>query len=65
MTSRTVLHVRLEHELPVAPLVLPDLSKRASLDLDVEFLSRSAAVQLFLQRAQAIRPDFNITKLAP
>jgi len=62
VTSRTVLRLRLEHELPVAPLVLPDLSKRAPLDLDVEFLSRNAAVQLFLQCAQAIKPDFNITE---
>jgi predicted ATPase len=28
----------------------------------VEFLSRYAAVQLFLQRAQAIKPNFNITE---
>src|SRR6266550_1182001 len=94
VTSRTVLHVRLEHELAVAPLVMPDLSKRAPQDLfaplareqfaplareqfaplareqfaplareqDVEFLSSYAAVQLFLQRAQAIKPDFNITE---
>jgi predicted ATPase/DNA-binding CsgD family transcriptional regulator len=62
VTSRTVLHVRLEHEVPVAPLVLPDLSKKAPQDFDVEFLSRYAVVQLFLQRAQAIKPDFNITE---
>lgn len=62
VTSRTVLHVRLEHEVPVAPLALPDLSKSAPLDGDVEFHLRSAAVQLFLQRARAIKPDFNITE---
>ena len=59
VTSRTALHVRLEHKLSVAPLVLPDISKKAPLDFDVEFLSRYAAVQLFLQRARAIKPNFN------
>jgi predicted ATPase/DNA-binding CsgD family transcriptional regulator len=62
VTSRTVLRVRLEQELQVAPLVLPDLSKRASPDEDAEALARSTAVQLFLQRAQAIKPDFTITE---
>jgi predicted ATPase/DNA-binding CsgD family transcriptional regulator len=62
VTSRTVLRVRLERELAVAPLVLPDLAKRASPHADLEVLSRSAAVQLFLQRAQAIKPDFTITE---
>ena len=60
VTSRTVLHVRLEYELPVAPLVLPDLSKRTSPDADLEVFTRSAAVQLFLRRVQAIKPGFTI-----
>ena len=56
-TSRVVLHISGEHEFPVAPLALPELH-----DLpDVDTLSRSAAVALFVQRAQAVRPDFTLT----
>ena len=61
VTSRAILHVRPEHKLPVEPLVLPDLSKNVSPDLCVEVLSRNAAVQLFLQRTQTIKPDFEIS----
>jgi predicted ATPase len=47
--------------LTVAPFVLLELSKNVLPDADVEALSRYAAVQLFLQRTQAIKPDFEIT----
>ncbi len=57
VTSRAVLHIRGEHEFPVAPLALPDPEH----PLDSETLSQYAAVALFLQRAQAIKPDFQIT----
>ncbi len=57
VTSRAVLHIRGEHEFPVAPLALPD-PKRS---VDREALSQYAAVALFLQRAQAVKPDFQIT----
>ncbi len=61
VTSRTVLHVRPEHELPVGPLVLPDLPQNVSPDVCVEVLSRNAAVQLFLQRTRTIKPGFEIS----
>jgi predicted ATPase/class 3 adenylate cyclase len=57
VTSREVLHVRSEHEFAVPPLALPDpahLPKLAS-------LARIPAVALFLQRAQAARPEFRLT----
>ncbi len=57
VTSREVLRVRGEHEFPVLPLALPDLSHLPG----IEALSQYAAVALFLQRALAIKPDFQMT----
>jgi non-specific serine/threonine protein kinase len=57
VTSRTPLHVRWEHEVPIPPLALPDLHAT----LGVAGLERSPAVALFLERARASRPDFALT----
>jgi predicted ATPase/serine/threonine protein kinase/DNA-binding CsgD family transcriptional regulator len=57
VTSREVLHVQGEHEFPVPPLELPD-PKRLP---DPAVLSHNAAIALFLQRAQAVKPDFQLT----
>src|SRR5229473_3294406 len=57
VTSRAVLRIRGEHEFPVPPLALPDLTDLA----EVETLSRYAAVTLFEERAKAARPDFQLT----
>jgi predicted ATPase/serine/threonine protein kinase/DNA-binding CsgD family transcriptional regulator len=57
VTSREVLHVRAEREFPVPPLPLPNLQ----LLPDLEALSHYTAVALFLQRAQAVKPDFHLT----
>jgi len=57
VTSRAVLHVRIEYEFSVPPLALPDLKKLP----ESQVLARYAAVALFIQRAQAIKPDFHIT----
>ena len=57
VTSREVLHVRAEHEFAVPPLALPDPRHLP----DLAALSQYAAVALFLQRAQAVKPDFQIT----
>lgn len=62
VTSRTKLHVRLEYEIVVAPLVLPDPGKGISMDAGIEGLSGCAAIQLFFERARAIKPDFEITR---
>ncbi|MFL5695762.1 MAG: protein kinase domain-containing protein [Ktedonobacteraceae bacterium] len=57
VTSREALHVQAEQEFPVPPLELPD-PKRLP---DLAVLSHNAAVALFLQRAQATKPDFQLT----
>jgi len=56
ITSRAQLRVQGEHEFPVPPLALPD-PKHFS---DVERLSHCAAVTLFVQRAQSLKPDFEL-----
>ena len=58
VTSRAPLLIRHERQVPVPPLALPDLAALP----DVEMLPGFAAVQLFLERAQAVRPDFSLTE---
>jgi len=53
VTSREVLRIRGEHEYPVPPLTIPALQQQVS----IEGLAQYAAVTLFLQRAQAVKPD--------
>jgi predicted ATPase/DNA-binding winged helix-turn-helix (wHTH) protein len=57
-TSREPLHVSGEATFPVAALPAPDLRRELSLDALAEY----AAVQLFLDRARAARPDFALTR---
>jgi predicted ATPase/class 3 adenylate cyclase/DNA-binding CsgD family transcriptional regulator len=57
VTSREVLHVRAEHEFAVTPMALPDLTHLPVL----AELARYAAVTLFIERARAARPDFQVT----
>ena len=57
VTSREVLHVRAEHEFAVPPLALPDLAHLPELAV----LMNIPSVALFLQRAQAARPEFQLT----
>jgi predicted ATPase len=56
-TSRTVLRLRAEREYPVGPLTVPAFSGRAP----IEELASLPAVQLFVDRAQAVRSDFALT----
>ena len=58
VTSRAALRVTGEHVWTVPPLALPDLCQLPSLD---ELLA-SPAVQLFVQRAQAVHPTFALTE---
>jgi predicted ATPase len=55
-TSRAPLHVRWEHELPVQPLDLPIPGSPAT----TAALTTAPAVQLFVERAQAVAPDFHL-----
>jgi predicted ATPase/DNA-binding CsgD family transcriptional regulator len=57
VTSRAPTHLRWEHELPIPPLAVPD----AAATTDLSRLSHTAAVALFVERAQAARPDFALT----
>jgi predicted ATPase len=55
-TSRAALHIYGEHEFPVPPLPLPDTRFKPS----VQVLSACPAVALFVQRAVAAKPDFEL-----
>jgi hypothetical protein len=57
VTSRTLLRVSGEQEFLVPPLAVPDLKHLP----ESERLSHFAAVHLFLQRVQALKPDFQVT----
>jgi predicted ATPase len=58
VTSRIPLHLSGEQEFPVPPLTLPDPSRL----FDLEALSASESVMLFVERATAVRPEFRITE---
>src|SRR6266481_423282 len=58
VTSRSALHVYGEHEFPVPPLALPDSRSMPAL----EVLSQYPAVALFIQRAVAAKPDFELNR---
>lgn len=57
VTSRIPLHLRGEQEYPVPPLALPDLHHLPPLGR----LTQYAAVRLFIERAQGVKPDFAVT----
>jgi predicted ATPase/DNA-binding CsgD family transcriptional regulator len=57
VTSRFVLHVRGEQEFAVPPLAVPDPKHLP----DLARLSQYEAVALFIARAQAVKPDFQVT----
>ena len=56
VTSRVVLRLSGEHEFPVPQLELPDPRRLPAVDT----LSQYAAVELFIQRALAVKPDFRV-----
>ena len=56
VTSRAALHVYGEHEFPAPPLRLPDARSAPSLDV----LSQYSAIALFVQRAVAAKPGFEL-----
>jgi predicted ATPase len=58
VTSRAALHVYGEREFPIPPLAIPDARSMPPL----EALSQYPAVALFLQRAVAAKPDFELNR---
>ena len=56
-TSRERLRLAGEHEFPVLPLALPDPGRESAFAQ----IAASPAVQLFIERAQAVDPDFVVT----
>jgi predicted ATPase/class 3 adenylate cyclase/DNA-binding CsgD family transcriptional regulator len=57
VTSRMALRVQAEQEFAVPPLALPDPKHLP----DLVALSQYEAVALFIARAQAVKPDFQVT----
>jgi len=57
VTSRAALRLRAEHEIAVPPLPIP-VAERTP---DMEAISRYATVQLFVERARVVRPQFGLT----
>jgi predicted ATPase/class 3 adenylate cyclase/DNA-binding CsgD family transcriptional regulator len=57
VTSREGLHVRAEREYPVPALLLPDMTNLP----DLLALSQYEAVALFIERVQAVKPEFQVT----
>ena len=57
LTSRAALRLRSEHEYPVSPLPPPAVTSPVS----VYALATNPAVDLFLRRAQAVKPEFALT----
>jgi predicted ATPase len=57
VTSRAPLHLRCEKEFPVLPLPIPQPEEIS----DHEKLFQNSAVKLFIERGQAVKPDFRLT----
>ncbi|HEY7417575.1 MAG TPA: NB-ARC domain-containing protein, partial [Ktedonobacteraceae bacterium] len=55
VTSRVMLHISAERKFPVEPLPRPDLTRNSS----PEVLLQQPAVELFIQRAKVVQPDFS------
>ena len=58
VTSRAALHLYGEHEFPVPPLALPDALAMPP----IEVLAQYPAVALFVARAVAVKPDFELNQ---
>jgi predicted ATPase/class 3 adenylate cyclase len=58
VTSREALHLRGENVYPIPPLTLPPGDDQHP---SLEILTKCEAVQLFIERARAVKPDFQLT----
>jgi predicted ATPase len=57
VTSRARLNLSSEYEYPISPLTVPNTQDLT----DTQALIQFGAIAFFLQRAQAIKPDFQLT----
>jgi predicted ATPase/class 3 adenylate cyclase len=57
-TSRAALRVYGEQEYPIPPLPVPD----SGTEISLEDLAQYEGVELFIERAVAIKPDFTLTE---
>ena len=58
VTSRILLNLRGEHELPILPLATPDLTDEPS----IEQLAQNESVNLFIERAQTAQSRFTLNE---
>ena len=58
VTSRQALRIRGEHVISVPPLTLPSTAARTTTASE---MSQFEAIQLFVERARAVRSDFRLT----
>jgi predicted ATPase/DNA-binding CsgD family transcriptional regulator len=62
VTSREILRVQGEHEFSVPLLTLPDLQRISRVKAGLAaVLAKNVAVTLFVERAQAVKPDFQLS----
>jgi predicted ATPase len=61
VTSRARLRLPGEHAFEVLPLTLPDDRSATMSECRLASLATNAAVRLFVERAAAVRPDFELT----
>jgi predicted ATPase len=58
VTTRTLLRISAEHSFELGPLALPGTGRTDA----VAIAAHTAAVTLFVQRARAVKPDFELTE---
>lgn len=58
VTSRAPLRIRQERQLPISSLVVP----HKTVQVEVETAAHYSAIALFLERAQAVQPDFSLNQ---
>jgi predicted ATPase/class 3 adenylate cyclase len=62
ITSRAALHLSGEYECAVPPLALPEpLQLRQDATANLDIIRHAPAVRLFIERAQAVKPDLAVT----
>jgi predicted ATPase len=61
VTSRVPLHLSFEHEFSVGPLAIPGDEVLLTNSMPDEVIRSYSGVALFVERVQAVKPDFTLT----